>query len=77
MTPSAEGKTRTEIELQARAGLALNEYLLVKSGAARLTDLGHVTDDGRPLEFNLREFTIIEGLIAQANKDKSERGKHS
>lgn len=76
MTPSAEGKTQGELELQKQALLALNEYLLIKSGAARLTDLGHVTDDGRPLEFKLREFTTIEGLVAQANKDKSERGDH-
>lgn len=56
---------------------ALSEYLLVKSGAARLADLGHVTDDGRPLEFKLKEFTTIESIIAQANKDKAKRGEHS
>lgn len=62
--------------MQRRAMQALSEYMLIKSGAARFADLGYTTDDGRPLEFKLLEFIAIDGMMAQATKDKSERGNH-
>lgn len=52
---------------------ALSEYLLVKSGAARFSDLGHSTDDGRPTEAKLLEYVMIDGLVSQATKDKGDK----
>lgn len=65
-----EHKTADENRLTVQALNALNEYSLVKSGAASYESLGYGVPDQGAEAFKLYEYLVIDEAIAEATKDK-------
>ncbi len=65
-----ELKSRAEQLIEARAINALNEYRLVKSGAATYERLGYEVPGGGPAALKLHEFLAIDGEIQRAEADR-------
>ena len=63
-------KTRAELLIEARAINALNEYRLVKSGAATYERLGYEVPGSGPAGIKLFEFLAIDAEIQRAEIDR-------
>lgn len=63
-------KTRAELLIEARAINALNEYRLVKSGAATYERLGYEVPGSGPAGLKLYEFLAIDAEIQRAEIDR-------
>ena len=71
MSPGGSAlKTRAEQVIEARAINAINEYRLVKSGAATYERLGYEVPGGGPAALKLIEFLAIDGEVQRAEADR-------
>lgn len=65
-----EFKTPERNRLEAQSLNALNEYSLVKAGAASYESLGYEVPDQGVMAFKLYEYLVISEAVEQAQRDK-------
>lgn len=63
-------KTPAELAIEARAINALNEYRLIKLGAATYEQLGYEVPGGGPAYVKLLEFLAIDSEIKSAEAER-------
>ncbi len=70
-------KTGEELRVEAKAIRAINEYHLVKSGAASYDTLGYGVPDEGPSCTKLYEFILIDSIVKQAERDLARQQQKS
>jgi hypothetical protein len=74
ITPTATPlKTQCELELEARAAMAVSEYRLVKDGVVSYAELGYGISGGGTRNHKLLEYLIIDSAFSNALEEKARR----